>query len=133
MYTTLLLSAVFATSFAAPFAQHEPVQSTDNSTWTPAPDSETACDQNSDKVIGFYIGPQLETVLNDACAAMMDPCAYQERLPEHTFCIQTTTWPLKEPVKSVQAANVEDLDGNKLSGWDVQCKSTVQVYLYVTY
>jgi hypothetical protein len=132
MYTTLLLGALFATSLAAPVAQIEAPE-VENSSWAPAPGSKTACDSTSDKIIGFYEGPQLETVLNDACAEMMDPCAYADRLPEHTACIQTVTWPLREQVKSQQAANVEDLDGNKLSPWNVQCKYSPAVYPNVGY
>jgi hypothetical protein len=124
MFTTLLFGALFATSLAAPLAQTS-LEPSANSTWTPAPDSKTACDSGSDKIIGFYVGPQLETVLNDACAEMMDPCAYRERLPPNTVCVQTVTWPLKGPVKSQQAADVQDLNGNKLSPWNVQCKSTI--------
>jgi hypothetical protein len=133
MFTKLLLGALFATSLAAPVAQNAALE-VENSTWTPAPGSKTACDStSSDKIIGFYEGPQLETVLNDACAEMMDPCAYADRLPEHTACIQTVTWPLRGQVKSQQAANVEDLNGNKLSPWNVQCKSSHAIYLRITY
>jgi hypothetical protein len=129
MFTSFIISALIATSFAAPFAQLGSVQTSDNSTWTPAPGTETSCDCTSDKIIGFYVGPQLDTVLNDACAAMMDPCAFPERLSAHTVCAQIITWPLKGPVDSAQGANVEDLDGNKLSGWDVQCKSTESQFI----
>ncbi|KAF2133879.1 hypothetical protein P153DRAFT_280995, partial [Dothidotthia symphoricarpi CBS 119687] len=51
-----------------------------------AVDVQITCNTDSDKIIGFYVGPQLETVLNDACAAMMLPCAYQNHLPNDTFC-----------------------------------------------
>jgi hypothetical protein len=120
MYTKIILCGLFAASLAAPLAQR---QITKRDTWQPAAGSKTTCNTKSDKIIGFYVGPQLETVLNDACAAMMPGCAYQERLPPDTMCIQTVTWPLKQATKSVQSANVETKEGNKISGWDVQCKS----------
>jgi hypothetical protein len=117
MYTTLLLSALTAITLAAPLAHN----TTDS--WEVATGSKTTCNVTSDKIIGFYVGPQLETVLNNACAEMMSPCAYQERLPNDTICTQAMNWPLYGPKKSIQSANVETGDGNKISGWDVQCKS----------
>lgn len=120
MYTTLILSTLSAISFAAPL-----VKRTSDSTWDLAPGSKTTCDTSSDKIIGFYDGPQLETVVNDACAAMMAPCAYQERLPAGTICAQVTTWPLSDPAKRTQAADVETADGN-ISGFELQCKCTLR-------
>jgi hypothetical protein len=117
MYTELIFSTLSAISFAAPL-----VKRADGVAFQPAPGSQTTCDTNSDKIVGFYDGPQLETVVNDACAAMMAPCAYQERLAAGTACAQTTTWPLSEAVKSAQSADVETTDGNKIPGYQVQCK-----------
>jgi hypothetical protein len=119
MYTTLLLHFLFSSSLAAPLAQRDEID-----TWEPAIGSNPTCDTTSDKIIGFYVGPQLETVVNDACAEMMEPCAYQERLPAGTACTKSIVWPLKDSQKSTQSANVESRDGNKISGWGVQCKSS---------
>jgi hypothetical protein len=126
MYTTLILSTLSAISFAAPL-----VKRTDGTSFQPAPGSNTACDTSSDKIVGFYDGPQLETVVNDACAAMMAPCAYQERLPAGTVCAQMTTWPLSESVKSAQAADVETANGNKIPGYQVQCKLLCQEHIFL--
>lgn len=117
MYTIFILSTLSAISFAAPL-----VKRAEGSSFQPAPGSKTTCDTSSDKIVDFYDGPQLETVVNDACTAMMAPCAYQERLPAGTVCAQVTTWPLSDGVKSTQSAGVETADGNKISGYQVQCK-----------
>jgi putative effector of murein hydrolase LrgA (UPF0299 family) len=122
MLTALLLSSFTAISLAAPLAQYGPAQRTNVTAWEPAPGSKTTCDKTSDKIIGFYQGPQLETVLDNACAEMMSPCAYQERLSQDIVCVQTVTWKLPESVSSVQDANVETSEGNKISGWDVKCE-----------
>jgi hypothetical protein len=117
MYRILLSSVFIAISCAAPLT---PTTATD--AWTPAKGSITTCNTASDKIIGFLVGPQLDTVLNDACAAMMPPCAYQEHLPKDTACTKSIEWPLKGAKKSTQSANVQSVQGNKISGWDVQCK-----------
>jgi hypothetical protein len=122
MHSTLLFTTFFAASLASPLAHYKLAKRDGNSTWTPAPNSETTCDTTSDKIIGLDIDSRLETVLNDACAAMMAPCAYQELLPPQTICIQTTDWPLQGPVNSTQPADVLSSEGEKLTGWDVQCK-----------
>jgi hypothetical protein len=116
MYLVIIFNILFALSSAAPYPQMNTTEP-----WKPAAGSVTTCDTTSDKIIGFYVGPQLETVLNDACAAMMPPCAYQDRLPQGTVCPRSIYWPLKGAKKSVQSANVETGAGNKISGWDVQC------------
>ncbi|KAH7082617.1 hypothetical protein BKA63DRAFT_529659 [Paraphoma chrysanthemicola] len=121
MYARLLLCSLFASSLAAPLAKQDGSQ---RQTWEPATGSKTTCDKQSDKIMGFYAGPQMDTVINDACAAMMPGCAYQERLDPDIMCIQTVTWPLKGPVRSVQSANVETSEGNKISGWDVEFSVT---------
>lgn len=63
----------------------------------------------------------MESVLTDACAAMMPPCAYPDRLPKDTVCAQVVDWRLDGPKDSTQSANVETAEGNKISGWDVKC------------
>lgn len=122
MLTALLLSSFAAISQAAPLAQDASARTTNVTAWEPAPGSKTTCDKTSDKIIGFYQGPQLEQVLDNACAEMMAPCAYQERLAQDIVCVQTVNWQLGESVSSIQDANVENADGNKISGWDVKCK-----------
>lgn len=125
MYLGLFLAVLPATILATPFAQPlRNLNALKRSDWQPAPGTVVTCNKASDKTIGFYQGPQMETVLNDACAAMMPPCAYQDRLPKDTVCVQTIDFALEGPVKSVQAANVQDSTGNKISGWLVQCKSS---------
>jgi hypothetical protein len=119
MYLATVFSTLFGLSLAAPYIQTNTTES-----WEPAVGSTMTCDTTSDKIIGFYVGPQLETVLKDACAAMMPPCAYQDRLPTGTACPRSIYWPLKGAKKSIQNANVETAEGNKISGWDVQCTSS---------
>jgi hypothetical protein len=114
MYTTLLFSLLFALSLAAPLAVDE---------WTPAPNSVVKCDKAADKNIGFSQGLLLETVLTKACSAMM-PCAYPNR-PSDMVCAATIDIPLNAQETSIQHANIQTSDGNKISGWDVQCKTTV--------
>ncbi|KAF1917634.1 hypothetical protein BDU57DRAFT_493796 [Ampelomyces quisqualis] len=120
MLTALLLGGFVVISLAGPLAQYGPSQTTNVTAWQPAPGSKTTCDKTSDKIIGFYQGPQLETVLDNACAEMMSPCAYQERLSQDIVCAQTINWNLPESVSSIQDANVETSEGKKISGWDVK-------------
>jgi hypothetical protein len=117
MHRNLLPSVFFAFSLAAPLTSTNTTES-----WSPAVGSITTCNTASDKIIGFLVGPQLETVLNDACAEMMPSCAYQDRLPDGTVCTKSIDWPLEGAKKSRQSANVESAEGNKMSGWEVQCK-----------
>jgi hypothetical protein len=122
MHTFFILGALCAAAFAAPVTHSLEHRADTDATWSPAAGSKTLCDKTSDKIIGFYVGPQMETVLTDACAAMMPPCAYPDRLPNDTVCVQVMDWPLDGPKYSTQSANVETLEGNKISGWDVKCK-----------
>lgn len=69
----------------------------------------------------------MESVLTDACTAMMPPCAHPAQLADDVVCAQVMDWRLDGPKNSTQSANVETADGNKISGWDVKCKSTLQV------
>lgn len=100
--------------------------------WEPDVITKVACDKTTDKIIGFYVGPQLENVVNDVCAAMFPPCAYSDRVPPDTFCIQSIDWKLDGPKSSVQPANVETLDGDKISGWDVKCELCLMCSLKLT-
>ncbi|KAH7383817.1 hypothetical protein BKA66DRAFT_462846 [Pyrenochaeta sp. MPI-SDFR-AT-0127] len=120
MYITILLSALIATTLAAPRPQKVEQTTGKDPAWQPATGTTATCDKDTDKTVGFYVGPQLETVVNDACAAMLPRCAYQDRLPADTICIQPIDWPLNGPKSSTQSANVETKDGNKISGWKVK-------------
>ncbi|KAL1597601.1 hypothetical protein SLS59_007298 [Nothophoma quercina] len=66
----------------------------------------------------------METVLTNACAAMMPPCAYPDRLADDIVCAQVMDWRLDGPKTSTQSANVETAEGNKISGWDVKLSVT---------
>jgi len=115
MYTTLLLSAICATSLSAPLAQ-----ASESTGWTPAAESTITCDKTSDKTVEFSQGLLLDTVLTNACTAMM-PCAYPTR-PANMVCTATIDLPLQEQMTSVQPANVQTSDGNKISGWNAKCR-----------
>lgn len=121
MHAILFLGTICAVAFAAPVAHSLETRAEVDSTWQPAEGTATSCDSASDKIIGFYVGPQIESVLTDACAAMMPPCAYPSRLPEDAVCVQVIDWRLDGPKNSTQSANIETLDGNKISGWGVRC------------
>jgi hypothetical protein len=71
----------------------------------------------------------MESVLTDACAAMMPPCAYPDRLADGTVCAQVMDWRLDGPRNSTQSANVETAEGNKISGWDVKRKCTSRYHI----
>ncbi|UPX20152.1 uncharacterized protein EKO05_0010394 [Ascochyta rabiei] len=120
MYSIIILGTWCAAVFAAPVTQ----SSDTNSTWQPAEGTKTMCDSTSDKIIGFYVGPQMESVLTEACVAMMPPCAHQDRVANDTMCAQVTDWRLDGPKNSTQSANVETAEGNKISGWDVKLSVT---------
>lgn len=127
MHSFFILGSLFASAFAAPVAQSLDSRSTTNSTWQPATGTTTSCDKTTDKIIGFYVGPQMESVLTDACAAMMPPCAYPNRLADDIVCAQVIDWHLDGPKTSTQSANVETAEGNKISGWDVKRKSFINI------
>ncbi|CAN9481626.1 unnamed protein product [Alternaria alternata] len=119
MYTSILFSTFLATAFAAPLVQRQSPQTGGNDSWQPASDTTTTC-ATSDKSISFVRGPQLDTVLDNACAAMMPPCAYQDRVAKGTVCTATVDYPLDGPKSNTQHANVVDKDGNSISGWDIK-------------
>jgi hypothetical protein len=73
--------------------------------------------------------PELDTILNDACAAMMAPCAYRERLPKDQACAQITTWPLAAPVENTQSAKIESTEGSEEGGSKLQCRSDYVSYV----
>lgn len=122
MHFTLLLS-VAATCIAAPTTLDTVVP---RQAWAPAAGTSTTCIA-SDKLLGFFQGPQLDSVVNDACAGLMPPCAYQQRLNPDTFCAQTIDFSLPGPKSVVQIANVLSSDGNKISGYAAQCKQTYAI------
>lgn len=122
MRGALFFSTLFATALAAPLTQTIKSREYSTSTWQPAQGSKSSCDKKSDKIIGFYVGPQMEDVLTNACAAMMPSCAYPDRLPKDAVCAQVVDWRLDGPKSSTQSANVETSEGNKISGWDVKRK-----------
>jgi hypothetical protein len=115
MYTSLLLSALCAASLAAPLAQ-----TSDPTNWTPADGSVAQCDKTSDKNIAFFQSSDLDTVITNACAAMM-PCAYPNR-PADMVCAGTIDIPLQGQEASVQPADIQTSEGNKISGWSAKCK-----------
>ncbi|KAF1848880.1 uncharacterized protein K460DRAFT_304457 [Cucurbitaria berberidis CBS 394.84] len=123
MHISMLLSMFIATALAAPFDQKE-TRSTGNahdSLWKPAAGTRGLCNSASDKVISFDTGPQPETIVNNACAAMMPTCAYQEHVSHDVFCIQTVDWQLPGPKNSTQPANIEAKASNAVvNGWVIK-------------
>jgi hypothetical protein len=111
MYTFTLFSAFVATAIAAPFAQQQ-ASTTGEGEVRPSAGNKTTCDANS---ISTVAGAQLSTVINDACAAMMPDCAYQDRLPSNIFCTATVDYPIDGPRTSTQY-----LDSSK-DGVQVRC------------
>ena len=127
MYSSIFLSALVATALASPLAQQATRITGKSAAWEPLAGTKTICDRTTDKILGLYVGPQLETIVNNACAAMMPKCAYPDRAGSDMFCIQTIDWPLSRHVTSSLSANVENAQGNKIGGWAVKCKFFVQV------
>lgn len=117
-----LFSSFIAVSLATPLTSRQVRITGKDEYWQPDVIAKMACDFTSDKLIGFTIGPQLENVVNDACAAMFPPCAYSDRVAPDIFCIQSIDWKLDRPKTSIQSANVQTRQGNKISGWDVKCE-----------
>ncbi|KAI2482550.1 hypothetical protein Ptr902_04866 [Pyrenophora tritici-repentis] len=124
MYISLFLSALAATTLATPITPRQTTQTGASDTWTPAANSKTTCDTTCDKFISFAQGSQLEAAVNNACAAMMPACAYQDRLPEGTFCTATIDYKLDGPKNSTQQANVVDSSATSIGDWDVQFEVT---------
>ncbi|KAF2185960.1 hypothetical protein K469DRAFT_631331 [Zopfia rhizophila CBS 207.26] len=119
MYMTIFFSTLVVAAIALPAPQTEP--SPDSQGWKPAPNSVVTCDTTSDKIVSFYVGPQQEQVLGDACGEMMPPCASGNG----DACPAVMDWELEGPATSTQSANVESAEnGNKMSGWAVQFNVT---------
>ena len=126
MHIGLFFSALVATTLATPVTRRQSSKTGASDKWTAAANTETTCDTACDKFISFAQGSQLETAVNNACAAMMPACAYQDRLPEGTFCTATIDYALGGPKNSTQQASVVDSSGKSIGNWDVQCKSSCQ-------
>lgn len=110
-------------ALAAPLAQSGIFPAIDSSTWTPEASFKTTCDTDAQQMISLDLEPQLETVLNNACAELMPPCAYQERLPKDTMCIKSVVWPLEKAAESLQTVTVQTLEGEKNTEGKVKCES----------
>ncbi|KAI4639274.1 hypothetical protein J4E93_009453 [Alternaria ventricosa] len=116
MYTHMLFSAFLASALAAPLVPRQSPKTGASDSWQPAPDTITTCDEpGSDKLLSFAADPKLETILNNACAAMMPGCAYPDRIPTGTLCTATVNYPLNGHKNSTQDANVVGSDGNSIT------------------
>ncbi|KAH6870388.1 hypothetical protein J4E91_009867 [Alternaria rosae] len=120
MYTQMLFSAFLATTLAAPLVQRQSPKTGASDSWQPAPDTITTCDTDSDKSLSFTADPKLETILNDACAAMMPGCAYPDRIATGTLCTATVDYPLNGHKNSTQDANAVGSDGNRITDYAVR-------------
>ncbi|KAI4910857.1 hypothetical protein J4E90_007113 [Alternaria incomplexa] len=122
MYTQMLFSAFLATALAAPLVQRQSPKTGASDSWQPASDTITTCDptSDSDKSLSFTADPKLETILNNACAAMMPGCAYPDRIPTGTLCTATVDYPLSGEKNSIQDANVVGSDGNRITDYAVR-------------
>ncbi|KAH6621883.1 hypothetical protein C7974DRAFT_456645 [Boeremia exigua] len=121
MHSTFVITTLCAVALAAPLSHSSfEHRAEPTSSWQPPQGTTTSCDKASDKIIGFYVGPQMESVLTDACAAMMPRCAYPDRLADDIVCAQVIDWKLDGPKNSTQSANIETTEGNKISGWNVK-------------
>lgn len=118
-----VISALFATALATPLVKRQVGISGKADYWTPNPGTSSVCNKTAEEHIGFFQGPPLEYVLNNACAAMMPKCAYADRSAD-LFCIQTIDFALSGPKSTVQSVNVQNRSGNKISGWKLKCKSS---------
>ncbi|KAF2655443.1 hypothetical protein K491DRAFT_692905 [Lophiostoma macrostomum CBS 122681] len=114
LFTLFAVSALAFPTFTVPPA----------TPWEAAPDSAVTC-TTTDKVISHTAGIQLNQVLQDACVAMMPPCAYPEQVSNDTACPEITSWALKGVVSSIRDATVENATNtNKLSGYKVEFSVT---------
>ncbi|EOA88006.1 uncharacterized protein SETTUDRAFT_168789 [Exserohilum turcica Et28A] len=120
MKLALLASVLAAAALATSLAKRQATDTGKSDTWQPAASTKATCDTTCGKHISFMRGPQIETVINNACAAMMPPCAYSARQAEPIICTQTIDFKLDGPKNSTQHANVLDHDGNSIIGWDVK-------------
>jgi hypothetical protein len=134
MRTTLLVASILATALAAPTSLLTPLRAREyNSPWQAALDTKSVCDHDTDKVIGLYVGPQVEEVVENACVALMPGCAHADRLNDETMCPQVMDWQLDGAKSSTQPANVEMIGGDKVPGWDVKCKLCAGEMVQVTF
>lgn len=123
MRTTLIVASMLATALAAPTSLLSPLRAREyRSPWLAEPNTNAVCDHDTDKVIGLYVGPQVEEVVEKACAAMMPGCAYPDRVDDETMCPQVMDWELDGAKSDTHSANVEMIGGDKAPGWDVKCK-----------
>lgn len=128
MLPSMLISAFFVTALASPLSQRSYDTITTTATtgkiadWTPAAGTKTICDTSAGLLLSSNIEPQLENIINNACAAMMPKCAFPDRVEAGTMCIQTIDWPLDGPKTSSFTATLNSGYGNKTSGYKVQCE-----------
>jgi hypothetical protein len=120
MRATLILSALVAVAAAAPFA----IRDTD--AWAPLPGTSVKCSEDN-KYMSLVIGPEnADSILKHSCAAFMPTCAYptENKIDPSTACADVVTYPIDGPNNITLPVLVEQ-DGNKLSGWAVNCKYPV--------
>lgn len=116
MHGKLIVSALFGAATASPIVMRA-------GAWTPLPGTVATCAEQ-EKYMSLVIGPEdAKSILVESCAAFMPACAYptKNELPEGTFCSATDVYTLNEP-KNVTLPVLVEQDGNKLSGWAVNCK-----------
>lgn len=124
MHCLPLALAILATAVAHPAPAYE---SGHGPAWIAAAGSTAKCESNSTLTVSFNQGPPQQTVLDNACAAMLPSCAYPERRGNDTACVQTFEYGLNAPASSIQSANVLE-NGDKSLKWSVKCESVSSIH-----
>ncbi|KAH7551800.1 hypothetical protein BM1_09434 [Bipolaris maydis] len=99
MHFTLLISALAASALASPLATTPMTKAGMSDTWTPAPSTTASC-ANTDEpnfYVSFARSDPVETVIHNACVAMMPECAFRDRLPNGNFCTATVDYQIDGP------------------------------------
>ncbi|EUC33857.1 hypothetical protein COCCADRAFT_95055 [Bipolaris zeicola 26-R-13] len=70
--------------------------SSKNYDWKPMPGTRSFCETSIDPVwrVSFVRSDPIETVIHNACVAMMPECAFRDRLSNGTICSATVDYPL---------------------------------------
>lgn len=96
----------------------------------PSPGTTLLCNTTTNNVLSPSFLAIASATINNACAALMPPCAYPARQPADTICVQTIDFPLSSQKSSIQSlVDIQNLLGQKVNGLGLKCTFTVALLL----
>ncbi|EUC43632.1 hypothetical protein COCMIDRAFT_38435 [Bipolaris oryzae ATCC 44560] len=115
MHFTLLINALAASVLASPLATTPITQTGKIDTWKSAPGTVSYCEvgDGQKNLVKFGRDNPVETVIHNACVAMMPECAFRDQLSDDISCTATVDFQL-ESDKTYGPPNVVALRSNVL-------------------